>query len=67
MTPHLEENKRQVQKHNKRQVSGLRSRSRGPPALRPDLTCVFLGTPDLRPDLPGVLVRPPYLEVRSRS
>ncbi len=34
---------------------------------RPDLTCVFLGTPDPRPDLPGVLVRPPYLQVRSRS
>jgi hypothetical protein len=49
------------------QDSCLRSRSRKPPDLRPDLTCVFPGTPDLRPDLTGVLVSPTYLQVRSRS
>jgi hypothetical protein len=46
---------------------GLRSRSLGPPDLRPDLTCVFSGTPDLRPDLTWGCEETPNLQVRSRS
>jgi hypothetical protein len=46
---------------------GLRSRSLGPPDLRPDLTRVFSGTPDLRPDLTWGCAETPNLQVRSRS